>query len=106
MLYLDLALDGAVRSSVEASLSLLKTASSSEEPETQAGCLVDLVALCVESVCLTSGSNVELVMILRDYQVAHNCPAFCPKRLHAPGCQRHLFAENQFDVHSTLLIAF
>ncbi|KAL3137438.1 COP9 signalosome complex subunit 8 [Trebouxia sp. C0010 RCD-2024] len=70
VLYLDLALDGAVRSSVEASLSLLKTASSSEEPETQAGCLVDLVALCVESVCLTSGSNVELVMILRDYQAS------------------------------------
>ncbi|KAL3148765.1 COP9 signalosome complex subunit 8 [Trebouxia sp. C0009 RCD-2024] len=70
VLYLDLALDGAVRSSVEASLSLLKAASSSEDPETQAGCLLDLVALCVESVCLTSGSNVEMVMILRDFQAS------------------------------------
>ena len=82
LLYLDLALDGAVRSSVEASLSLLKAASSSADPETQAGCLLDLVTVCVQSVCLTSGSNVEMVMILRDYQVAHNCPDSCLNGLH------------------------
>lgn len=81
MLYLDLALDGAVRSSVEASLSLLKAASSRADQDTQAGCLVDLVTLCVESVCLTSGSNVEMVMIHRDYQVPDSCPDICPLAL-------------------------
>ena len=70
MLYLDLALDGAVRASVEASLSLLKAASGSEGEGQQAGQLIDLVAMCVESFCLTSGSNTEMVMILKDYQVA------------------------------------
>ena len=77
MLYLDLALDGAVRSSVEASLSLLKAASSSEDQGAPAVQLIDLVTLCVESVCLTSGSNVEMFMILKDYQVASNSPDFC-----------------------------
>ena len=70
MLYLDLAVDGAVRASVEASLSLMKAASRSEDEGAQAAQLLDLVTMCVESVCLTSGSNVEMVMLLKDYQVA------------------------------------
>lgn len=74
VLYLDLALDGAVRAAVEASLSTLKAASSGEEQGAQAALLIDLVTLSVESVCLTSGSNEELVMILKDYQVALSCP--------------------------------
>ena len=74
MLYLDLALDGAVRASVEASLSLVKAASGSEDQGKQAAQLIDLVTMCLESVCLTSGSNVEMVMILKDYKVALSCP--------------------------------
>lgn len=70
VLYLDLALDGAVRAAIEASLSTLKATSSGEEPGAQAALLIDLVTLSVESVCLTSGSNEEMVMILKDYQVA------------------------------------
>ena len=70
MLYLDLAVDGAVRASVEASLSALKAACGSEDQEIQAAKLIDLVTMCVESVCLTSGSNVEMIMILKDFQVA------------------------------------
>lgn len=70
MLYLDLAVDGAIRASVEASLSLLKVAPGSENQGTQAAQLIDLVTMCVESACLTSGSNVEMVMVLKDYQVA------------------------------------
>ena len=70
MLYLDLALDGALRASVEASLSFLKAGSGSGDQEMQAAELIDLMTMCVESVCLTSGSNVEMVMILKDYQVA------------------------------------
>ena len=74
MLYLDLALDGAVRAAVEASLSTSKAASSGEEPGTQAALLIDLVTLSVESVCLTIRSNEEMVMILKDYQVALSGP--------------------------------
>lgn len=76
VVYLDLALDGAVRSSVEAALSLFKAAfSSTEEQERQAGQLIQLTTLCVENVCLTSGSNVEMVMVLKDYQVMYHLPS-------------------------------
>ena len=69
VVYLDLALDGAVRSAVESSLGRLRTETHSEEQGDTTSLLVDLVTLCAESVCLTAGSNVELTMIHRDYQV-------------------------------------
>lgn len=75
VLYLDLALDGAVRSAIETSLSPLKAAvASSEDPQEQACQLIDLTAACLENVCLTLGSNTELLMILKDYQVISVAP--------------------------------
>ncbi len=32
--------------------------------------LIDLIAICAESVCLSAGSNLELSMVHKDYQVS------------------------------------
>lgn len=69
MLYLDLALDGAVRSAIESSLGTIKGETGNEDQEDQASLLVELVTLSAESVCLSAGSNLELSMIHKDFQV-------------------------------------
>jgi len=78
VLYLDLALDGAVRSAVESSLTHIRGPTSSKpdaqegeaEEEAQTSMLIDLIAICAESVCLSAGSNLELSMVHKDYQVS------------------------------------
>jgi len=78
VLYLDLALDGAVRSAVESSLTQIRGPASSkadtdegeEEEKAQTSTLIDLITICAESVCLSAGSNLELSMVHKDYQVS------------------------------------
>ena len=69
VLYLDLALDGAVRSAVESSLTFMKSEIHQEEEEELTSVLVDLVTVCTENVCLSAGSNLELSMVHEDCQV-------------------------------------
>ena len=83
VLYLDLALDGAVRSAVESSLTFVKTDTSQEEEEELTSLLIDLVTVCTENVCFSAGSNLELSMVHKDYQVTcitlHDFPVqACP----------------------------
>ena len=81
VLYLDLALDGAVRSAVESSLTQIRGPASSksdadkgteedDEEEAQTSMLIELITICAESVCLSAGSNLELTMVHKDYQVS------------------------------------
>ena len=75
MAYLDLALEGAVRSTVESALGAQSTESSDEEQEQQTEQLIALTALCAENVFLSAGSNTELILIHKDYEV-HLRPTF------------------------------
>ncbi len=81
VLYLDLALDGAVRSAVESSLTQIRGPASSkadadkgteeeDEEEAPTSMLIELITICAESVCLSAGSNLELTMVHKDYQVS------------------------------------
>lgn len=49
----------------------MKLEAGSEDQEEQTGLVVDLVTLCTENVCLSVGSNLELSMIHKDYQVKY-----------------------------------
>lgn len=79
-MYLDLALDGAVRSAVESSLTHIRGPASSklhadkqddeDKQDAQTSMLIDLITICAESVCLSAGSNLELTMVHKDYQVS------------------------------------
>ena len=68
-MYLDLAVEGAVRSAVEASLGAISPGKTDEEQEEQTGLLIDLIVLSAENVCLSVGSNTELLFTVKDYQV-------------------------------------
>ena len=69
MLYLDLALETAVRSTVEAALSDLCQPNSEEQLASYACLILDLLDLCAENACLSMGSNTELVMVYKELKV-------------------------------------
>ena len=63
VLYLDLALEGAIRTTVESGLEAVKQAA----PDSRG--LLQLTCACLESVCMSLGSNQELLLSLKDFQV-------------------------------------
>ncbi len=48
-----------------------------EEEEAQTSMLIDLITICAESVCLSAGSNLELSMVHKDYQVSSIASCAC-----------------------------
>ena len=69
VLYLDLALDTAVRAAIEPVLSELRRPNSEHQLSSHAGLVLNLVAACAEKGCLSMGSNIELVMVHKELQV-------------------------------------
>lgn len=47
----------------------MKSETNKGEEEELTSLLIDLVTVCTENVCLSAGSNLELSMVLKDYQV-------------------------------------
>ena len=47
----------------------MKSETNKEEEEDLTSLLIDLVTVCTENVCLSAGSNLELSMAHKDYQV-------------------------------------
>ena len=68
LVYLDLALDGAVRTTVEGALEQLRSAAKPGSTH-QLPQLLQICAACAENACLSTGSNQELVLAFRDLQV-------------------------------------
>ena len=68
LVYLDLALDGAVRTTVEGALEQLRSAAKPGSTD-QLPQLLQICAACAENACLSTGSNQELVLAFRDLQV-------------------------------------
>lgn len=69
VLYLDLALETAVRSSIESALSLFGKPTSAQQLATQGSLVINMVATCAESACLSMGSNIELLMACKEFKV-------------------------------------
>ena len=84
MLYLDLALEAAGRTLVEARLVDVKAWAATEGDAYVAnmGALLRLLAACLENACLALGSNQELTLCYKDLWVCfiRGCKAF---QLHA-----------------------
>ncbi len=68
LVYLDLALDGAIRTTVEGALEQLRSAAKPGSTD-QLPQLLQICAACAENACLSTGSNQELVLAFRDLQV-------------------------------------
>ena len=70
VLYLDLALETAVRSTVEAALSVLCKPDSEKQLASHACLILDLLELCAGNACLSMASNTELVMVHEELKVS------------------------------------
>jgi hypothetical protein len=76
VLYLDIALEAAIRSLVEANMESLKkwanscADSRSEMREEVLSDLMCILAACLHNTCMAFGSNQELVLCLKDLQVS------------------------------------
>ncbi len=66
LLYLDLALESAVRSMLESSMADIKAATSDAQ---QLPNLLQLLSVSLEHACMAFASNQELVLCLKDLQV-------------------------------------
>ncbi len=66
LLYLDLALESAVRSMLESSMADIKADAADAG---QVPCLLQLLAASLEHACMAFASNQELVLCLKDLQV-------------------------------------
>ena len=64
VIFLDLALEGALRRLVESRLGDLNSKEGNLEQ------LVDVTAMCLENACLSIGSNTDLVLCLKDFQAS------------------------------------
>ena len=79
VIFLDLALEGALRRLVESRLGDLNSKEANLEQ------LVDVAMMCLENACLSIGSNTNLVLCLKDFQAsaAHAVKT----EIQVPGCQ-------------------
>ena len=82
-MYLDLALDGAVRTTVEGALEQLRSAAKPGSTE-QLPQLLQICAACAENACLSTASNQELVLAFRDLQV--NIDSSCSQASDSHAC--------------------
>ena len=69
VLYLDLALDTAVRAAIEPVLTHLHHEKPAQQPSPDASLVLELVLACSDNASLSMSSNAELLMVLKELEV-------------------------------------